>query len=138
MLCSEIMKAQPECLGPAVPVSEAARRMMNTNVGFLPVCDTSGAVIGTITDRDIAVRIVAEQLPATTPVVSVMTQEVVACNTKDDLGRARQLMEKHRKSRIMCLDDDGHLAGVISLSDLAKSQDASGTLRAVARREAHA
>jgi CBS domain-containing protein len=137
MLCGEIMKAQPECMGPTVPVIEAARRMLDANIGFLPVCDASGAVLGTITDRDITIRVVAQQLPFTTPLKQVMTHEAVTCTATDDLGRARRLMELHHKSRIVCVDDEGHLKGIISLSDVANYEDASGTLREVSRREAH-
>jgi CBS domain-containing protein len=135
MLCSDIMKSEPECMGPTVPVIEAARRMLEANIGFLPVCDPSGTVLGTITDRDITIRVVARQLPLTTPIGQVMTHEVVTCSATDDVGRARQLMERHRKSRIICVDAEGHLQGVISLSDMAELGDASNTLREVAQRE---
>ena len=138
MICSDIMKTQPECLGSSVPIFEAARKMRDANIGFVPVCDSSGAVIGTLTDRDIAVRAVAKQLPPTTPLVEVMSNEVIACLATDDVTRAQQLMEQHRKSRILCVDELGRLTGVISLSDLARRGDASGTLREVAAREAHA
>ena len=135
MLCGEMMK-RPECLGPAVPACDAAARMRERNIGFLPVCDSSGAVIGTITDRDLALRVVAKQLPATTAIGDIMTRETVACRATDDLVHAMELMAKHRKSRIMCLDEAGHLAGVISLSDLARGSDAGSTLKRVAEREA--
>ena len=135
MLCAEMMK-RPECLGPAVAACDAAARMRDRNVGFLPVCDSSGAVIGTITDRDLALRVVAQQLPATTAVGDIMTRETVACRSDDDLEHAKELMAKHHKSRIMCLDEAGHLAGVISLSDVARSSDAGSTLKRVVEREA--
>ncbi len=136
MRCSEVMKERPECVGPAVAVSDAARRMLDANIGFLPVCEPSGAVIGTITDRDLALRVVANQLPASTAVADVMTPEIVACQATDDLEFAKELMARHRKSRIMCLDERGSLVGVISLSDLTDG-NAAETLRRVAAREAH-
>src|SRR5215204_2008792 len=80
MRCKDIMKRQIECVSPAGTVEHAARRMRDQNIGFLPVCDESGQVVGTITDRDIAVRVVAERQPGTTPVEKVMTNEVVSCN----------------------------------------------------------
>jgi CBS domain-containing protein len=112
--------------------------MRDRNIGFLPVCDSSGAVIGTVTDRDLALRVVAQQLPSTTAVGDIMTRETVACRSTDDLEYAKELMAKHHKSRIMCLDEGGHLAGVISLSDLARGSDAGSTLKRVTEREAHA
>lgn len=137
MQCSEIMKAQPECVDPDVTAADAAERMREKNIGFLPVCDSSGAPIGTITDRDIAVRVVARRLAPATAVGDVMTRDVVACRTTDDVERAKVLMAQHQKSRIMCIDDAGRVAGVISLSDIAQREDAAATLRDVSAREAH-
>ena len=81
---------------------------------------------------------VAEGLPATTAVEDVMTSELVACSDKDDLEVAEQLMAENHKSRIVCLDGDGRLVGVISLSDiaqLAEGGSASETLRQISDRE---
>lgn len=111
--------------------------MREKNIGFLPVCDSSSAPIGTITDRDIAVRVVARNLASATAVSDVMTRDVVACRTTDDVEHAKALMAQHQKSRIMCIDDAGHVAGVISLSDIAQKGDAAATLRDVSAREAH-
>ncbi|HTQ42460.1 MAG TPA: CBS domain-containing protein [Polyangiaceae bacterium] len=52
MQCSDMMKGQPESTSPSAAVSDAAQRMLERNVGFLPVCDSTGVAIGTITDRD--------------------------------------------------------------------------------------
>jgi CBS domain-containing protein len=138
MLCEEIMKRDVECVSPSDALEDAARRMRDENIGFLPVCDESRQVLGTITDRDIAIRAVAESLPSTTPVEDVMSSEVVSCSPKDDVEVALELMAENRKSRIMCLDSDGRLTGVISLSDIAQLEeagDASETLRQVSGRE---
>jgi CBS domain-containing protein len=69
-----------------------------------------------------------------------MSRDVVACSPEDDVRRALELMSQHRKSRILCTNDDGVLVGVISLSDLAQQvgKDAAGTLRDVSSREARA
>ena len=137
MLCEDIMKTDVECVSPADTIEDAARRMRDENLGFLPVCDESRQVLGTITDRDIAIRAVAESLPSATPVEDVMTGEVVSCSPKDSIDTALQLMAENHKSRIMCLDEDDRLAGVISLSDIAQLVgDASETLRQVSDREA--
>ena len=138
MLCEEIMKRDIQCVSPVDSIEDAARLMRDENVGFLPVCDESRQVLGTITDRDIAVRGVAESLPATTAVEDVMTGELVSCSDKDDLEVAEQLMAENHKSRIVCLDSDGQLVGVISLSDiaqLAEGGSASETLRQISDRE---
>jgi len=136
MLCEDIMKTDVESVSPIDTIADAARKMRDENLGFLPVCDETLQVLGTITDRDIAIRGVAESLPGSTPVEDVMTSEVVSCSPKDTVDTALQLMAENHKSRIMCLDDEGRLVGVISLSDIAQLVgDASDTLRQVSDRE---
>lgn len=139
MQCEEIMKKDVECVSPRDSVQDAAVRMRDDNIGFLPVCDQSKKVLGTLTDRDIAIRVVAAQKPASTLVEDVMTDEVVACQPKDDIGDAERAMAKSHKSRIMCVDEGGRLLGVISLSDIAQHESgetASETLRGISEREA--
>lgn len=138
MLCSEIMKTDVECVSADTSLSTAARKMRDENIGFLPVCDESMRPIGTITDRDIAIRAVADDLPVSSRVESCMTREVISCGPGDSIERARELMEERQKSRIMCIDVDGRIQGVISLSDIAAldGQLAAHTLRQVSKREA--
>jgi CBS domain-containing protein len=139
MLASEIMKRSVECLSPDQTVQEAARRMRDANVGFLPICDEEMHVLGTITDRDISIRVVADGGPPSTTVRDVMSRDVVACRPEDDVRIAEQLMGENRKSRILCVDESSRLVGVISLSDIAQYEDASlaaRTMREVTGREA--
>jgi len=140
MRCQQIMKKDVESLSPTDTVQGAAKRMRDGNVGFLPVCDASGRVLGTITDRDLAIRVLAEASPSTTRVEEVMTREAVCCRPEDALEDAEKLMSKNQKSRIMCVDAEGHLVGVISLSDIAQrnAAEASQTLREVTAREVRA
>ena len=138
MLCEEIMKRDVECVTPNDTAQSAARRMLDENVGFLPVCEESKKVIGTVTDRDLAIRLVAGGLPGNSKIGEIMTREVVSCAPKDDIQKAEKLMAQNHKSRIMCLDGDGRLVGVISLSDIAQREQrgrAAETLRQVAERE---
>jgi CBS domain-containing protein len=139
MRCEEIMKKDVECAAPTETIQSAAIRMRDENIGFLPVCDESGKVLGTITDRDIAIRVAAEDRPARTTVEQVMTREAVACKPSDDVRDCERLMAQKQKSRMLCLDDRGRLVGVISLSDIAKREQgdrAAETLRQVSAREA--
>ena len=140
MLCKQIMKRDISCAAIDDTVQAAADRMRGENIGFLPVCDASGRVVGTITDRDIALRVVADERPPETLVEKVMTHEVIACSPTDDIHRAELLMGKYKKSRIICVDDSGHPVGVISLSDIAQhasSEQAARTMRRVTLREVH-
>lgn len=138
MRCEEIMKNQVACLTLTDTAEMAARTMRDLNVGFLPVCDASGRAIGTITDRDLAVRLIAENQPTDMEVSRLMTGEVVACRVDDDVEKAQQLMAAHHKSRIIVVEEEGRVAGVISLSDLVERLDgihAAQTMREVAQRE---
>ncbi|MEZ0230723.1 MAG: CBS domain-containing protein [Planctomycetota bacterium] len=141
MRCEQVMKREVEFVSGAQTVQSAAQRMRAANVGFLPVCDPSTRkVIGTITDRDIAIRIVADGHGAETKVADCMTDDVISCGPAEDLVRAEQLMSWHQKSRIVVTDDKGILVGVISLSDLARhdSGRATDTLRRISGRESRA
>jgi CBS domain-containing protein len=140
MLCKDLMKTEVECVAPEDTAGAAARRMRDEEVGFLPVCDQTGAVIGTLTDRDIAVRLVAEDLSAETPVVDIMTAEIVACDPNDSIEQAQSVMGQAKVSRILCIaGGSDRLVGVISLSDIAQLEQgdrAAQTLREVSAREA--
>jgi CBS domain-containing protein len=139
MLCSEIMKSEIECLSPIDAADIAARKMRDHNIGFLPVCDEALHAVGTLTDRDITVRLVAQNLPLATPVGELMSMDVVACRPTDHVRKAEELMSLHRVSRILCVDDDGTIAGIISLSDIAQHESpalAVQTLKDVTAREA--
>ena len=141
MRLEEIMKRDVECVSPKDTVRAAAEKMRDENIGFLPVCDESKKVLGAVTDRDLAIRVLANGAPPTQRVEEVMTREVVACRPSDDLQKAQELMGKSQKSRIMCVDDGGRLIGVISLSDVAQHGEgskASQTLRQVSDRETRA
>jgi CBS domain-containing protein len=95
------------------PEDEKPRR------GPLPVCDND-RLAGLITDRDIAVRAVAEGCdPRTTTVKDVMTPDVVYCFEDQDVQEAAQLMREHQVRRLVVLNRDKRLVGIVSLGDLA-------------------
>lgn len=137
MIVSELMKRQPKQVLVHDTCRTAARCMRDENVGFLPVCDRQGRVLGTVTDRDIAIRLVADGHQAEAPVGDIMSREVVACHADDELARAEQLMSASQKSRLVVLDEGGALLGVLSLSDVARhdTAHAAETIARVSRRE---
>ena len=138
--CASVMKTVPQSVNADDPIRLAAEIMSAANIGFLPVCDDGGKVVGTVTDRDIVVRAIARGLdPALARVTEVMSRDVVACRPDDELTLAEQFMANYQVSRLVITDDDGILEGVISLSDIAEHEPArraARTLRAVAAREA--
>jgi CBS domain-containing protein len=140
MRCEEVMTREVESLKSTDTVAEAARRMSELDVGFLPICRSDGAPLGTLTDRDIVLRVVAQHRAYTTQVQDVMTPDVVSCRPDDDVTRAEQLMRLNQVSRILCMDDDGQIAGVISLADISQYEvdtEAGKLLAEVKGSEAH-
>lgn len=140
MQCAQVMKHDYESVTPADNIHTAARKMRDRGVGFLPVLDAQRRPVGTITDRDIAVRVAAQDdRPSNVGVQDVMTTEVVSCGANADLRDAEEAMASARKSRIMVVNDAGQLVGVISLSDvIEREQDdrlAAYALRLIAERE---
>jgi CBS domain-containing protein len=127
MRCDELMTAEVEVARAGETVRDAARKMRDLNIGFLPVIDAADLVQGVVTDRDITLRVVAEGLPGSTPVEEVMTEDVVSCHPHDDVRRAEQLMRVNQKARVLCIDDDGRVAGVISTADIAQYEDEGRT-----------
>ena len=139
MKCLELMKHHVATALESAPVASAARTMRDRGVGFLPVCNEAGEAVGTITDRDIALRVLADgRSPDTTRVGDVMTSEILSCSPDDDIAIAEDLMREFQVSRVMCTDGQRHAVGVISLSDVANAdQDGAGEVFAtIAAREA--
>ncbi|MEW5854870.1 MAG: CBS domain-containing protein [Myxococcota bacterium] len=140
MKCRDVMKKTVQTCGADETVSMVAKRMRDHNIGFMPVGDGSGRLIGTVTDRDLAIRVLADSANPDTAVRNVMSQGVISCSPDDPLRTAEELMAKHQKSRIVCTDADGKPQGVISLSDIAEVEragKAAGVMKAVSAREAH-
>ena len=115
----EISTPDPQCISPNASLTEAAKKMRILDIGMLPVCEND-QLIGTVTDRDITVRAVAEGLdPKTVKVRQMMTQEVVYCFENRSIEEAALLMEEKKIHRLPVLDAQRHLVGIVSIGDLA-------------------
>jgi CBS domain-containing protein len=124
MRCQEIMSKNPATLPIEATVLEAARLMAEKDVGFIPLVDKSGIAVGTVTDRDIVVRCVAKGNDCRSAKLSDFGgNQVVFCQAEDDISKARQLMSESRIQRILVCDAKKKPVGVISLQDLAESED---------------
>jgi CBS domain-containing protein len=137
MRVESIMK-QPQACSEADTACDCAKLMKERNIGFVPICDAAGEPVGAITDRDLAIRVLAEGRSPDTRLGDVMTRDVVCCQVGDDLSAAEQLMRDHHKARMMVCEQSGKLAGVISLSDVVEFEEestATRTFRDVAARE---
>ena len=119
MKLNEIMTREVECTRPDASLQDAAKRMRELNVGTLPVFDHD-KLVGVVTDRDITVRAVADgQDPKTHQVREAMTTGVHCCFDDQDVTEAVRLMEEKQIRRLVVLNRDRKLAGIVSLGDLA-------------------
>jgi CBS domain-containing protein len=139
MNCGDIMSRNVESLKELDTVATAAAVMADSGVGFLPICDAQGRVIGVLTDRDVTVRAVAKGQPLDTPVRSIMSAPAVVCASTASVHVAEALMVQERVSRVVITTQDERVAGVLSLADLiehAPGREALRTAQAVLWRDA--
>jgi len=124
--CSEVMTSKPVCCLPNDTVATAAKYMKVGNVGSIPVVENEQQrkLVGIVTDRDLALHIVAEGRDAkTTKVGAVMTGNVVTCLADDDLQKALDAMATHQLRRIPVVDSENKLVGIIAQADVATRAD---------------
>jgi CBS domain-containing protein len=120
--CGEVMTKNPACCLPADAVTKAAQWMKKENVGSIPVIETeqSKKLVGIVTDRDIALKVVADGRNAnSTKVVDVMTHKVVTCHVDDDLQKAVDAMAEYQLRRMPVVDNEHKIVGIISQADVA-------------------
>lgn len=123
MLIKEIMTPSAEIVQPQTSVKDAAARMKDLGVGVMPVGDND-RLVGMLTDRDIAVRTVAEgQDPEKVEVGDIMTPDITYCFEDQDLTEAGELMKKDKVRRLVVLNSDKRMVGMCTLGDLAVHGD---------------
>lgn len=117
----EIMTENPECVTPDTKLTDVAKRMRELNVGIIPVVESmdNRRLQGVITDRDIAVRAVAEGKDGNTMVRDAMTKEVEAVNKNDPISNVLNVMQREQVRRVPVTDREGRLVGIIAQADLA-------------------
>lgn len=115
----EELMSNARCCKEGTSVRDCARLMKEESIGFVPICNGAGEPVAAITDRDLAIRVLAEGRSADEAVDGFATRSVVACRVGDDLHEAERLMREHRMSRVIVCDEEGRLQGVISLADIA-------------------
>lgn len=117
-----LMTSDVETIGPEQTAQEAASFMLSADTGSIPVCEDD-RIIGMITDRDIAIRGVAEGRGPDCSVRELMTEDVVCARESDDVRVVAELMSTVQVRRLPVLDDDDRLVGMVSLGDLAREAD---------------
>ena len=124
--CNEIMTKNPVYCLPNDTVIKAAELMKSKNIGPILVIENEQTqrLVGIVTDRDLALKVVAEgRDPKTTKVEAVMTRKVVTCRADDDLQKALDTMAEHQLRRIPVVDNDHKILGIIAQADVATRVD---------------
>ena len=122
MRVSEAMTRDVRVATPGQTIRDAAKTMAEIDAGVLPVGE-SDRLIGMITDRDIAIRGVAAGKGPDTPVRDVMSSDVMYCFEDEDLDHVAENMAQIQVRRLPVVSRDKRLVGIVSLGDVAKSDD---------------
>lgn len=114
----DLMTTDVRIIATTATIAEAAKQMRDGDFGLLPV-GTPDKLEGTITDRDIVIRAVADGKGGDTKVADAMSKDVKAAKEDDSLEQASAMMQKHQVRRLPVLGAGGKLVGIVSLGDLA-------------------
>jgi len=121
MKVEQIMSRKVAHVSPTTPIAKAAQMMRDLDIGFLVVSEND-RLEGTVTDRDIAIRSVAQgRDPRLAPVNEIMTPTVFYCFEDQDVEEVAAQMEEKEVRRLLILNRQKQLVGVVSLGDIAKT-----------------
>ena len=119
----EAMTSNPCSIDADKSVAYAAKMMRDEDVGIAPIVE-GDRLVGVLTDRDVAVRVVAEGLdPEKVKVSEVASRDVVTLDPQQDLDEALRLMARHQVRRLPVVEEDGRLVGVVAQADVAEQTD---------------
>ena len=119
----ESMTSNPCSIDTDKSVAYAAKMMRDEDVGIAPIVEGE-RLVGVLTDRDIAVRVVAEgRDPEQVKVTEVASRDVVTLDPQQDLDEALRLMARHQVRRLPVVEEDGRLVGVVAQADVAQAGD---------------
>ena len=123
----DFMTSNPCSIEADKSVSYAAKMMKDEDVGLAPIVEGE-RLIGTVTDRDIAIRVVAEgRDPESTTVREIASTQLVTIDPQQDLDEALRLMAQHQVRRLPVVEEDGRLVGVVAQADVAREGQDSKT-----------
>jgi CBS domain-containing protein len=119
-IIKDVMTSNPCSIDAEKSVAYAAKMMREEDVGLAPIVE-GDKLIGMLTDRDIAIRVVAEgRNPDQVKVADVASKQVVTIDPQQDLDEALRIMAKHQVRRLAVLEEDGKLVGVVAQADIAR------------------
>jgi CBS domain-containing protein len=134
---AEVMSDRPRAVTEETPVREAVRLMEEEDVGSLPVVRDGARLVGIVTDRDVALRVVGRGLdPETTHVGEIASTDLVAVTPEQDLDKALELMAREQVRRLPVIAGENELVGMLAQADLArlgKDKDAGQVVDAISQ-----
>ena len=130
MRVSECMTRDVQVVKPDEPISKAAKFMLDADAGAMPVSE-GDKLVGMITDRDIAVRAVAQGRGPETAVRDVMTEEILYVFEDQSIDEVARNMSSCQVRRFPVVSRAKRLVGIVSLGDLSRSEDADAATRAL-------
>ena len=130
MKARELMTAAPCCCSPDDSIQEVAQMMRDHDVGSVPVVE-SGQVLGIVTDRDLAVRALADGLYPGIRVRNVMTVAPECCSEDADVHSVEKVMSDRQVRRVPIVNADGGVVGIIAQADLARASSHGVSVREV-------
>jgi len=122
----EFMTENPRTVSPDSTIQDAAKIMRDEDTGVVPITEGE-SLTGVITDRDIAIRAVAEGRDGQTTVREVASQDLVTIDPQQELDEALRLMAQHQVRRLPVVEEDGRLVGIVSQADVARHGDDART-----------
>jgi CBS domain-containing protein len=132
--CQDIMTPDPVAATKTDKVNDIAQKMRSADVGLIPVVDNlySNKLVGVVTDRDLAMRVIAEgKNPDETTVEEIMTPDPICCKADDTVAAVTNLMADNQIRRVLIVDDFGRMVGIVAQADLARQVDAQTTGKVV-------
>lgn len=122
MTVKELMSSSVCFVKPDAPLQQAAALMKQYDIGFVPICDNKGGLLGAVTDRDLVTRIDFDgSRPALTPVSMLMTSDLITVSPDMDVHQAACIFSRSKVRRLPVVEN-GRLVGILALSDLAKKR----------------
>jgi CBS domain-containing protein len=123
----DLMTENPRTVAPDATVVDAARIMRDEDTGVVPIADGDN-LVAVITDRDLAIRLVAEGKDgSSTTVRDIASKDLVTVDPQQDLDEALRLMAKHQVRRLPVVEEDGRLVGIVAQADIARAGDDTRT-----------
>jgi CBS domain-containing protein len=126
MKVRDCMSTDVELCGPSDSVRDVANKMRDLDCGVIPIA-AHDSLVGVVTDRDIALRVIGNGLGPETPAEEAMSAEILYCFEDQDIDEVSANMAELKVRRMPVVDDQKRLCGIISLSDIVKGDGAAGT-----------